>query len=97
LDGVGGVPRLAQHHAANDHYGVGSQNDFSGAGGDGHSFIARQARHVVSRVLVRSRRFVYVGRPDYERDAGLSQDLAAARRTGCEHQHAFMLAVMLAV
>ena len=43
------------------------------------------------------RHIVDVGRPDYERDACLLQDLAAARRTGGEHQHAFMLAVMLAV
>jgi hypothetical protein len=80
------VRGLTEHDTAGDHCGIGPQDDLARRRVHGQGFPLRQADDVVFRALVGQRSLVDSGRPDKERDTGLTKDIGAPRRLGGENQ-----------
>jgi len=84
--GVVGGAGLAEDAAFESDDGVGGEDDCGagGAGGDEFGFGVGQALHVIAGRFAGEGRFVDGGGDDYEGEAGVVEDLCAARGSRCE-------------
>ena len=84
--GVVGIGGFAEHGFVDDDGGVGAEDGFAWVAGGGEGFHLGYTLDVLFGDFARERGFIDIGGADDEVEAGLAEDLLAARGTGGEHE-----------
>jgi hypothetical protein len=84
--GVRGIGGFAEHGFVDDDGGVSTEDGFAVVAGGGEGFHLGYTLDVLFGDFARERGLINVGGADDEVEAGLAEDLLAARRTGGEHE-----------